>query len=465
MRGCETTRKRGQRNPFRSRRRWCYDGKRPHRAAAIRKGRRLDQNEILTRLGLALAIGFLIGLERGWWSRSEAEGERAAGLRTFALVGLSGGVWGLLAGKIGEAAFAAGFLALAAGLTLFRWRETQHEKTFGATTLVASLLTFALGAYAVVGSMAAAAAAGVAVAGILAAKSWLHGWLRTLTWNELRSVLILLAMTFVALPLLPDHGYGPYGALNPRDLWVMTIAIAGVSFIGYVAVKIAGTRYGPIIAGVAGGVVSSTITTVDLARKAKAAPATAALQLAGALAASATMFARVAVIVALFGPSLLPRIAGSLAAAFVVSVVAAVYFAPLWRMKPDDDPDAEQSTAFTNPFDLRTVLTFGVLLAAVSLLSSAATDLFGGSGSVTLAAVAGLGDVDAITLSMTRLSGADVTPAIAGLAILVAVAANSLSKSVLAIATGGRSFGFRYLAVSLLALLAGGAILLALGQA
>jgi uncharacterized membrane protein (DUF4010 family) len=417
----------------------------------------LDQTETLTRLGLALAIGFLIGVERGWRSRSEAEGERAAGLRTFTLVGLSGGVWGLLADKVGEVAFAAGFLALAAGLILFRWRETQHEKTFGATTLVASLLTFALGAYAVVGSMAAAAAAGVAVAGILAAKSWLHGWLRTLTWNELRSVLILLAMTFVALPLLPDRGYGPYGALNPRELWLMTIAIAAVSFIGYVAVRIAGTRYGPIIAGIAGGIVSSTITTVDLARKARAAPATASLQLAGALAASATMFLRVAIIVLLFGPALLPRVAGPLAAAFVVSVVAALYFAPLWRLKRDDYP-TEQSTAFTNPFDLRTVLTFGLLLAVVSLLSSAATALFGESGSVTLAAVAGIGDVDAITLSMTRLSGGDVTPGIAALAVLVAVAANSLSKSVLAVATGGRSFGLRYLAVSLLALLAGAAI-------
>jgi uncharacterized membrane protein (DUF4010 family) len=417
----------------------------------------LDQNETLTRLGLALAIGFLIGVERGWRSRSEAEGERAAGLRTFTLVGLTGGVWALLADKIGEVAFAAGFLALAAGLTLFRWRETRHEKTFGATTLVAGLLTFALGAYAVVGSMAAAAAAGVATAGILAAKTWLHSWLRTLTWNELRSALILLAMTFVALPLLPDRDYGPYGALNPRDLWLMTIAIAGVSFIGYVAVRIAGTRYGPIIAGIAGGIVSSTITTLDLARKAKAAPSTSSLQLAGALAASAIMFVRVGVIVLLFGPALFPRVVAPLAAACVVSVAAALFFAPLWRIKPDDQA-AGQSTAFTNPFDLRTVLSFGLLLAVVSLLSGAATALFGESGSVTLAAVAGIGDVDAITLSMTRLAGASITPGTAALAILVAVTANSLSKSVLAVVAGGRSFGRRYLAVSLLALLVGAAI-------
>ena len=120
--------------------------------------------------------------------------------------------------------------------------------------------------------MAAAAAAGVAATALLAAKEWLHSWLRVLTWPELRAALILLAMSFVALPVLPNRGYGPYDALNPYELWLMTIAIAGVSFIGYVAVKIAGTRYGPLIAGVAGGLVSSTATTLDLARKSKATP-------------------------------------------------------------------------------------------------------------------------------------------------------------------------------------------------
>jgi uncharacterized membrane protein (DUF4010 family) len=413
----------------------------------------MTEGEIFTRLGLALAIGFLIGVERGWGSRTEAEGERTAGLRTFALIGLSGGIWALLAEKVGPVGFAAGFLAVGAGLILFRWRETQHEKTFGATTLVAALLTFALGSYAVIGDTTAAAAAGVATAGILAAKGWLHSWLRALSWAELRATLILLAMSVVALPVLPNRGFGPYDALNPYELWLMTIAIAGVSFIGYVAVKIAGSRYGPLIAGIAGGLVSSTITTLDLARKAKAAPATARFQLAGALAASAIMFARVGVVVALFGPELLARVAGSLAAAFVVSVAAAAFLDPPW-VRHNGKSEAA-GPPLTNPFELRTVLLFGLMLAVITLLSTALTQLFGGRGGVAFAAIAGIGDVDAITLSMTQVAGGTVSAGVAGLAILTAVAANSLSKSVLAVVTGGRWFGLAYAIVSVVALAAG----------
>jgi len=169
----------------------------------------LDQTELLTRIGIALAIGFLIGVERGWQERDEGEGERAAGLRTFALIGLSGGIWALLAKSLGDAAFAAGFIALAVAITLYRWRESEREGSFGATTLIAALLTFGLGAYAAVGDMTVAAAAAVATAVLLAAKAWLHSWVKALSWPELRASLILLAMTFLALPLLPDRGFGP----------------------------------------------------------------------------------------------------------------------------------------------------------------------------------------------------------------------------------------------------------------
>ncbi len=134
----------------------------------------MSEQQILARLGLALAIGLLVGVERGWRERTQAEGERTAGLRTFALIGLSGGIWGLLTNLLGPIPLAAAFIAYAAGITLFKWREAEHEGDYGATTLVAALLTFALGVYAVVGDMTAAAAAGVAMAALLAAKRWLH---------------------------------------------------------------------------------------------------------------------------------------------------------------------------------------------------------------------------------------------------------------------------------------------------
>jgi len=416
----------------------------------------LNGDDTILRLGLALAIGLLVGVERGWREREEAEGERAAGLRTFALIGLSGGVWGLLSKFLGPIPLGLAFVALAGALTLFRWRETEREGTYGATTLVASFLTFALGAYAAVGDMMVAAAAGVATAALLAAKEWLHAWLKVMTWPELRSALTLLAMTFVVLPILPDRGFGPYEALNPWRLWLMTIVIAGVSFIGYVAVKAAGARYGALIAGVAGGLVSSTATTVDLARRARSAPDGSSMLLTGALAASAVMFVRVGIIVALFGPALLDRLAAPLAAAAVVTIAAALALGA--RLSPADDVAA---TVYQNPFELKAVAGFALLLAVVIFLSKALTTRLGGEGGIALAAIAGIADVDAITLSMTEIAGSPTGPVFATVAILVAVGTNSLSKSALALVIGGRRFGLRYLLVSLAALAAGGLIALA----
>jgi uncharacterized membrane protein (DUF4010 family) len=299
--------------------------------------------------------------------------------------------------------------------------------------------------------MVAAAAAAVATAAILAAKGWLHAWLRALTWEEQRSALILSAMTFVVLPLLPDRGFGPYEALNPRNLWLMTIAIAGVSFIGYVAVKVFGSRYGPLIAGVAGGVVSSTITTIDMARRAKVAPAETRSFLAGAVAASGTMYLRVAAVVAAFGPALLARLAWPLAAALVVSVASAVVLERPWRTTRKDGEDLHLS----NPFELRTVLLFGLMLTAIMLLSTVLTRTFGESGGILFAAIAGLSDVDAITLSMTEVAGVSVSESAAAVAILAAVVANTVSKTVLAYTAGGRRFGVAYGAISLGSIAAG----------
>jgi len=416
----------------------------------------LNQVELLSRIGIALAIGFLIGIERGWRERDEAEGERAAGLRTFTLIGLSGGVWALLGKEFGEAVFAAGFLAIAGGITLYRWRESEREGSVGATTLIAALLTFGLGAYAVVGDKTVAAAAAVATAALLAAKSSLHGWVKAVSWLELRAALILLSMTFLALPLLPDRGFGPNDALNPHTLWLMAITIAGVSFAGYVAIKVAGEKYGVLIAGVAGGLVSSTVATVDMARRARDGDCDTRSGLAGALAASATMFLRVGVIVALFGPALLPAVAPAMAAGLLVLAAISIVLAKPWQPAPTAEP--QERTRFTNPFQLRAVLGFAALLAFMLVVSKALAIGLGGRGAVALAAVSGLADVDAITLSMTGLAGSAVSPVEAVAAILVAIAANSVTKSGIAIAIGGRWFGIAYAAASAVAMIAAGVV-------
>jgi uncharacterized membrane protein (DUF4010 family) len=415
----------------------------------------MGQEEILARLGLALAIGLVIGLERGWRERQEVEGGRTAGLRTFALIGLSGGIWGTLLPFLGAIPFAAGFLAVAAGITLFRWREAQHDSDFGATTLIAALLTFALGAYAALGDMTVAAAAGVATTGLLAAKAMLHRWISVITWLELRATLILLAMSFVALPLLPNRDFGPYGAINPHELWLMTIAVGVVSYAGYLAVRLVGERVGSAITGLGAGLVSSTAATIDAARKASLQRGLLPFHLSAAFAASAVMFLRVLVIVGLFGPDLLPRIAVPATAATAIMAVASVVLF-VWASR-HHKPASGNHSAVDNPLELRSVLQFAALLAAIMMLSKWLVASFGASGASAIAAGAGLADVDAITLSVTRLSP-DVLPfADAERAILVALAANSASKTTLALAIGGRMFGLPYAAVTAAAIAAGAA--------
>src|SRR5262245_1528741 len=282
----------------------------------------MDFQDLMSRFAVAVGIGLLIGLERGWRTREESAGSRTAGIRTFAISGLLGGVLGAMAQGSGGAASAAGgfvlglgFAAYAAVMALFCLEENRADKVFSATTLVAAMVTFALGAYALVGDIRAVAALAVATAAILALRESIHGWVKNITWPEMRSGLVLLAMTFIALPIVPADPIGPFGGVNPREVWLIAIVLAGVSFVGYVAVKYFGANLGILLAGVAGGLASSTAVTIANARRAAAGEGSARLLAAGVALASAVMFLRVAVIVAVANASLLPRLAPTLVAA------------------------------------------------------------------------------------------------------------------------------------------------------
>lgn len=420
--------------------------------------------EQIERLAVALAIGLLIGLERGWQARKEGEGERTAGVRTFALSSVLGGLWATLSqqhGGAGVVALAAAFVAFSGAIVLFRYRETGHDGTFGATTVVAAMLAFTLGAAAVLGSMQVAGAAGVAVAGLLVLKKALHDWLSRISWIELRSTLLLLAMTFILLPILPHREVDPWGLINPFELWLMTIMIAAISFVGYVAIKVAGEQAGTILTGLAGGLVSSTAVTLTLARLAREQPAMRAAALSGALIASMTMMLRVLVVVGLVQAPLLARIGPAVAVAAVVLMVAALPF--LLRRAhggpkdggPKDGGSKDGELALTNPFDIRTVLQFALLLAILTILARGTAALGSAPGVLALAAVSGIADVDAIVLSVSRLSTGALGGEVAARAILVAVAVNSVAKAVLGWVAGGRRFGGVMMLAALAAIAAG----------
>lgn len=399
----------------------------------------MDRDDLLLRLGMALAIGFLIGLERGWRDRTEKEGQRTAGLRTYTLVALLGGIFGALTKDQNFLLLASGFVIVSGTLAAFLWREGVSEDDFSATSLVAVMLTFMLGAFAVLGDPVVAAAAGVAAAVLLATKVQLHGWLARITWPEFRAGLMLLAMTFIALPLLPHRAIDPYGAVNPYELWLMTILIAAVSFAGYAAIRIAGPERGTVMAAGAGGIVASTAVTLTLARLARDNPARIRLLGGSVILSGAVMMLRVLVVVAIINLAFAKALAPALLAAAAAMLLLAFWFI---RSAPGGKKKASATDIkLKNPFDLLEVLRFGLILTAVMLLAVAARHFFGEAGLIGLAAISGLADVDAITLSMAKTAGTDITSGPA-LAILTAVGVNTLAKTGYATYIGGSRLGF-----------------------
>ncbi|MCC7252957.1 DUF4010 domain-containing protein, partial [Hyphomicrobium sp.] len=252
----------------------------------------MDQQELFLRLAVALAIGLLVGLERGWQTREDTDRQRAAGLRTFALTGLLGGICGLISAVSSPVVLAAGLVAYTGALLAFSFLEATAEKNFSATSVVAGILTFVLGAYATLGNKTVAVAAAVAMAILLALRDPLHSWVRNLTWVEMRSALMLLAMTFLLLPILPNRTVDPWNVLNPAEIWLLAILIATISFTGYIAVRVLGDRKGIAVAAIAGGLASSTATTLSFSRLARDHPESARLLAGGILLAGATMLAR-----------------------------------------------------------------------------------------------------------------------------------------------------------------------------
>jgi uncharacterized membrane protein (DUF4010 family) len=396
----------------------------------------VEQLELFERLAVALVIGVLIGVERGWQERTAPEGSRIAGIRTFAIVGLLGGLWAVLAEQVGAVVLGFAFLAFALVMVIARWHAARETKDYGATTVVASMLTFVLGALAVTGEMEVAAAGAVVTALLLSIKSLVHGWVARLEQDELLAVLKLLAMTLVLLPVLPNKGYGPWQALNPYEMWLMVVLIAGISFAGYAAVKIGGERRGILLAGLAGGVAASTAVALSFSRLARDNPDRAPLLAAGIVLASTTMFPRIVLVVAVLQPALVPAIAWPMALAGIAGVAGAALLARNREVAAGATP-----LTFRNPFEFGMAVKFGVLLVVIMLLARALEVWLGDAGIYLLAVVSGLADVDAVTLSLARLTGPVLSPELAAAGIVIAALTNTAVKAAIAGGIGGMKLG------------------------
>jgi uncharacterized membrane protein (DUF4010 family) len=403
---------------------------------------------IVLRLGLALAIGLLVGLERGWREREAPAGSRTAGIRTYGISGLLGGiVMALAQASSNMLVLPVGVLAFSVIFGWFKWHESEHDEDFSATGVIAAIAVFALGALSVAGMPTEAAAGGAALAAVLASREMLHEWLKRLTWLELRSALILVVMTAVILPLLPNQPVDPWDAVNPREIWLFTILMGALSYLGYILIRIAGPSRGLIYSSLAGGLVSSTAMTLSLART----DGDPKRRAGAACLAAIVSVLRMLAITTFVGPAVALFAAPPTLAAALVFAIFGIY---LLRAPSTETSQHEHR----NPLDLKPILISAAILTLMSVFSAISSRYFGSSSLPITAAIAGMADVDAAVLSMVRLRAGPTPADLIGLAILAAYASNALVRFTSAAAIAPRAFTTAFGAATALALAAAFAV-------
>ncbi|MBS0510900.1 MAG: MgtC/SapB family protein [Proteobacteria bacterium] len=382
---------------------------------------------------IAIGIGMLIGLER------ERIPSARAGLRTFGLVGMFGALAAMLGQQMNSVApFVAGLLIVGATIIAAYVRHPDPSDP-GTTSVAALLVCYCLGTATWLGFAKLAVMLAVGTTVLLYFKTQLRGVATRLQPRDWISILQFGVLSLVILPILPNEELGPYGALNPYQLWWMVVLISGVSLAGYTALQLVGPRYGTAFVGIFGGLASSTATTMVYARQARDTPAMASVAALVILLANLMMVMRVAVIAAVVAPGVITALAASVAPALALGVGAIIWY---WRRLGEGGELVLPATG--NPTELRTAVGFGALYAIVLLCAAWLSDRVGNSGLYVLALVSGLTDVDAITLSTLRLFSLDklaMEPAV--MAVVLGMVANLGFKIAMAFAIGGPGLGWR----------------------
>ena len=405
--------------------------------------------DTMLHLLIALGAGLLIGAERGWQERDENDSYQSAGIRTFALTGLLGGLSTLLGQQMGMVVWVTVLAALMLVVGIAYVVDVRRTGDHGITSELALLITFLLGSLALSGYVMLASAGAVVVALLLSLKNVLHSLLKRLSEAEVSGALKLLFISVVMLPVLPNETYDPWGVFNPYTTWWMVVLIAALSFIAYIAIRLTGTRYGLMLTAILGSLVSSTAMTLTMSRLSSK-PLQNVLS-AGLLATSALMFPRVLLIVAAVNISILPHIAWPL------SVMCLVYLAGagvLWLRAIKEEP-ANAETPLRNPFELRPAIRFALLLSLILFLVEAGRRYMGDSGVYLVSILAGLTDVDAISLSLSRNALHELGMNVATQGIVLAVISNSVVKAALVGVIGGKALAWRTYPVIGVALAAG----------
>ncbi len=387
--------------------------------------------EIVVAFLAAAGLGAAVGLER---QLGREETATYAGARTFAFYGLWGAAAAFFGDRYGNGAFIASTLAYAGLLIAAYVVGSQRTSDWGTTTEAAAVIVYVVGVLAWAEELVVASALAVGTAALLRSKEYLHQLSARFSDEDVRAVLQFGVISAVILPLVPNEDFGPLEAFNPFETWLMVVFVSGIGLVGYVSVRLFGSR-GLGLTGVTGGLVSSTAVTLGFSRMSKAERGLRAALTGGILGASAIMYPRVFVEAQVVAPDLARELAVPLALLFVMVAGVAVWW--LWRPAAGGTSD-EEGPRFRNPLTLGIALQFGALYALIVFISALLLDRVSDASLVAVGAVSGINDVDAITLSMANLVRDGLDPTSAARAVLAAVAVNTAVKGGLVLALGSR---------------------------
>ncbi|RFC32698.1 MAG: Uncharacterized membrane protein, DUF4010 family [Candidatus Nitrotoga sp. MKT] len=404
--------------------------------------------DVLPQFLASLAIGLLIGLER------ERRPSSKAGLRTFALVALMGTLAAMLSSKIGSPwLLVTGFCIVGVMIIAAYLTSPTEENDPGTTTVAALLLCYALGALIWYGQTTLAVMLAIITTTLLYFKPELRGITKRLTRRDLVSILQFLVLTFVILPILPNQNYGPYDTFNPHQIWMMVVLISGLSLAGYVALHWTSQRYGAPLLGLLGGLVSSTATTLVYARHGKINEVMARVSAVVILLSSQVVLMRLAVLSAVVSPNLLAKLLPVMGLGLLFGLAVTLFD---WRKLHTSSDLPMPKTS--NPTEILTALSFGLLYAVVLFFSAWISDIAGSGGLYVVALISGLTDVDAITLSSLRLFDLNkLSDDQAVIAISLAFLSNMIFKFGLVVFIGGTTLA-KHVAAGFLAMGVGVAV-------
>ncbi len=403
-------------------------------------------NTQIIGLGIALAMGFIIGLEREW-----AE-NKPVGVRSFALIAAFGGISALMLSDTGGWPIAAGLLVLGMILVM-HLRNRQLE---GITTLVAAFVVYLLGAAAVAGYWLPVIVVGGAVTVLLHWKKPLHRWVDRLGDRDFEIIVRFILIALVILPVLPDRNFGPYQVFNPFTAWFLVVLIVGINLVGFVAFRLVGARAGGWVAGLVGGLVSSTATTISYAGMSKQQRSLGPVAALVILVASTVVYGRVLIELAVVAPDLVKTMVGpALVFASVLLGLSFIAFRSFENKSETEIPEPD------NPARIRQALAFAALYVVILFAVAAARELVGDEAVYAVAFISGLTDVDALTLSVAQLySGGETAGFDAWRVIFLATLSNLLFKIAAASFLGSPELRKWMLRTGAIALTAGAALLL-----